>query len=273
MVNTKYPEEKSELIEMLERDIDRKSKVPTATDLRPQRNNDNFDWSVAYNKIRREFKDVNNAVWLTGNEPENRKLTEFNGTDTELVEHELRTLEHELGRPPTLTEMQEDNPYITINMIKKRFGELQQIVMDSGIPYPTQIIQGEGVFKPEEQNDIVDKLFREEKDPEQITEYGDTKIEAVIDTYSPWVDFSADRIDNTFEEDELDELMNYKRSGEVFKYIGEGKHQLTEVANEIGIARPSVEDYVKELEEKDLVENNLGYSLTERGQKIYDQIF
>ena len=273
MANIKYPQKKSDLIEMLEEDIYRNSRFPTSADLKPERNSGDFEWSLNYTQLRREFEDLNNAIWLTGNEPRQRKLTQHRNEDTELVEHELRTLEHKLGRSPTINEMQFNNPHITQNMVQNRFNELQEIVTDSGIPYPTQVIRGEGAFKPEEQDDIVEKLFREKKHPRNLTEYGDTKIESVIDTYSPWVDFSAERIDNVFEEEELNELMDYKRSDEAFRYIGEGNNHLTDLAEEMGINSSTVEEYTRELEEKGLVENNLGYSLTEKGERIYEQIF
>ncbi|MFB6209730.1 MAG: hypothetical protein ABEJ56_06380 [Candidatus Nanohaloarchaea archaeon] len=86
-----------EVLKLLKNDIETNGEVPASRDLRGD-----SPWSVTEGVVERAAGSVNNALWLLGEEPKQEKRV-VDG-DTEIVEHELRGLEHELGRPPLSSE-------------------------------------------------------------------------------------------------------------------------------------------------------------------------
>lgn len=257
-----------EVLELLKDDIDSKGEVPTSRDLR----GDN-PWSVTEGLVERAAGSVNNALWLLGEEPNERLIV--NG-DTELVEHELRGLEHELGRPPLSSEGRQAHDKYDEDFRK-----------EAGIPYHTLSRKLMGTINPQRENELVEMLFVDQKDPavlkrnNETREFRDVKdderaagyeIDLVSEAYLPWVDETTERDggDGNYEVESAEELPET-----VFELMTEEGMNQTEVSDALGFNSSYIRPITDEMEEKGLIKRTEGftgkkYTVTDRGKELYE---
>lgn len=181
-----------EILKLLDEEIEDKEELPSRHDL------DKPEWSVSKRKVRQAAGNIGNALWMLGRKRETKQIVvdnariDYDSADskTELLQHELRGLEHELGRSPSFSECMEFN-HRHYDNIRER----------SGIPYRPLCYRGRGVIPAEREDELVEMLFVEKKDPVVLEgnhfshEEYDSKdraapyeMELVAEEYIPWVD-------------------------------------------------------------------------------------
>lgn len=152
----------------LEREVEEKGEKPSSRSLKCD------DWSVSYYEVNKNFEDMADLMWRLGYETEEWKEND------DLVEHELRGLEHELGRAPLTYEA--------------RFNIKENIepedIRDAGIPYKTFSY---GPIEPERENEIIEdlkeKLVVEGRAEQRLTnnQYSKSEISMFKEGYLPWI--------------------------------------------------------------------------------------
>lgn len=234
--------ERDRIAQLLEETSEEKGERPTARRLK------NDDWPVSYYKVRKSFEEKANLMWRLGFETGEWKK------DEEIVAHELRGLEHELGRAPLVHEAKDD--------IKEDIdaGDLQ----DAGIPYRTYTY---GPIEPERENEVIENLKESLVERNQSVKrlknsgrYNESEIFMFTDGYLPWIDETGDR---EFE---------YDRSTAVIEYLADGFDTLQEIADEYGVQQSELR-CVDELKENGLIETRpgIGTRLTRKGRSFYEE--
>lgn len=181
-----------EVLEFLDYKIEEKGRRPKVREW------DKEEWGISHYAIREEFDTLNNALWRLGRDY-NEKLAvkdEEAGREqsiderTELIQHELRTIEHRKGRSPSIAE--------TIHM----YQDYKDIRKRAGIPYEPLTRKFQGIIDSEREDQLVKMLFEDYKDPETLIRNKDVEyrgydqdekaaqyeIEAVLEAYAPWID-------------------------------------------------------------------------------------
>lgn len=261
-----------EILKLVSEEIEKRGEVPVTSEL------DNGEWPVSRYTFAERFGSMSNALWHMGYRPKKENLVE-NG-DTELVEHELRGLEHELGRAPANEECRE---------LYYRFNpELKE---SSGIPYQPLKYYG-GITEPPKENSLVEKLLVEEEDPVEILEQDEEVTEStigfILDNYLPWVDETSDQdsAERYKVEDDLTKEISdiYAEvspgSQDLFSYLGRGKTP-KEVSEEEDVAYETVLSRLQELKEYGLAETSTVLEdgkavrksvLTEEGEEYFESL-
>lgn len=231
--------EKHEIVKLLEHEIQEKGKKPTSRDLKGE------DWSVSDYLLRSRFGSKTNGMWRLGYD----EGSEWK-QDEEIIQHEIRGLEHELERPPTLTEVRDH--------LSKRSIE-EKTIREAGIPY-----RNSRNSDPEDEGELVAELKEEIVEnnhaPERLSRsrgYSKIEVDLFQDEYLPWIDEGHD--------------FEYGNSAEVIRELAEGKDTLREVAETLDVYQCSMR-CVRELKEKDLIETvpGKGSYLTEKGRDYYE---
>lgn len=184
--------EDHEVLEVLDHEIEERGRRPTRREL------DQGEWNISRTPLKRAADTLNNALWMLGREYKERltvgdkevgKEQSFD-EKTELVQHELRGYEHEHGVPPSSAEAGE---------ITKHYNEIMD---EAGIPY-RQLSSRKGIIHPEREDELVEMLFVDYKDPSALLhrnsnlnhrdfdsdeKAGKYEIELVMEAYMPWID-------------------------------------------------------------------------------------
>lgn len=262
-----------EVLKVFEHDLESVDEDPTARNLE----DGDGAWNVSRDLLLRAAGGVNNALWLLGEESVKRNLVKINGEGTEersyderteLLQHELRTLEHELGRPPIETEASALTSYN--KKIRRR----------AGIPYEPLAHQGHGLIEPEREEELVEMIFEEEIDPSILalnaSAHGiesDSEKKAyqyevyqVIDKYSKWASREPDDRDESLSIDTEQDLMEA-----IIELIAERGLNQQQVIRELDVPRSSVDPVTSAMAERGYVEvdGEAGYRITPEGREAY----
>lgn len=240
-----------EVLELLKNNIETKGEVPTSRDLRGD-----SPWSVTESIVERAAGSINNALWLLGEEP--KQETQVVDGDTEIVEHELRGLEHELGRPPLSSEGRG-----VFNGYDEEFRK------EAGIPYHTLAARRLGAVNPEREDELVKMLFVDQKDPAILKRNNEAQhrgfnsdekaagleISLISEAYLPWVDETAEtrQDESGYEIDSAKEF-----SGVVFELVGEEGLSQRQIAAELDVERKKVQEVFSFLKNEQLIETEYG---------------
>lgn len=234
--------ERERIARLLEETSEKRSERPTARRLK------NEDWPVSYYNVRKNFEEKANLMWRLGFKTDEWKK------DDEIVAHELRGLEHNLGRAPLVHEAKED--------IKKNIDTAD--LQNAGIPYRTYTY---GPIEPEREDEVIEDLKERLVEMNQSAErlknsrqYNESEIFMFTDGYLPWTDETGSR--------EFD----YDRSLEVIEYLADGFDTLQDVANEYRVQQSELR-CVDELKENGLIETRpgIGTHLTRKGRSFYEE--
>lgn len=262
-----------EVLKVFEHDLESIDEDPTARNLEKG----DGAWNVSKDLLLRAAGGVNNALWRLGEEPVKRNLVKINGEGTEgrsyderteLVQHELRTLEHELGRPPMEAEAN------TLTSYNKK------IRRRAGIPYRPLAHKGQGLIEPEREEELVEMVFREGIDPSILTLNGSAhgketesenkayqyEVYQVIDKYSKWAGNETDDRDESISIDDEEEA---KKA--IIELIAERGLNQQQVIRELDVPRSSVDPVTSAMAERGYVEvdGEVGYRITPEGREAY----
>ena len=262
-----------EVLKVFGHDLELVDEKPTARNLE----DGDGAWNVSRDLLLRAAGGVNNGLWLLGEEPVKRNLVKINGEGTEersyderteLLQHELRTLEHELGRPPIETEASALTSYN--KKIRRR----------AGIPYQPLAHQGHGLIEPEREEELVEMIFEEEIDPSILTLNGSAhgiesdsekkayqyEVYQVIDKYSKWASREPEDRDESLSIDTEKDLMEA-----IIELIAERGLNQQQVIRELDVPRSSVDPVTSAMAERGYVEvdREVGYRITPEGREAY----
>jgi Mn-dependent DtxR family transcriptional regulator len=190
------------------------------------------------------------------------------GERTELLQHVLRTLDHELGRPPIETEASALTSYN--KKIRRR----------AGIPYQPLAHQGHGLIEPEREEELVEMIFEEEIDPNILTLNASAhgidsdsekkayqyEVYQVIDKYSKWASREPEDRDESLSIDTEQDLMEA-----IIELIAERGLNQQQVIRELDVPRSSVDPVTSAMAERGYVEvdGEVGYRITPEGREAY----